>query len=758
MSSLHAPYSSLSSSASSASAANALPNNKYSLSSHSKSIGSQQQQGNTIPRNSNTELGNLSSSSLSQHEGLLDSSGNNNKSSQNSDIQNWRRRKSSLGIIYRKEQEYYPQNQHPPYFDSMKNVLDEILKQGYTFDKNTQKHQGMMSGGGGGSSSLPEAQQGIGEAAGMEGTGAVASENASNALEGGVMSPESNQRRDRVSASSATPRNSLMQRVASIKSILSQSSFANLTAISDQQQQKHPSQFYSTLHEGLPSDGGGSSQSSLNASLRSTSQQSPLLYQSSPSSSLVPQHHQHQQQNPTTGHVTNGHQPLQQYQGPPAPPTSISGPVVSVPPLRYQTHPHLSPPSTLPTPLVPFQPQNRFPHQSNYRGATVVPAAQAWRYKISTKTTTAGLILALNIGTDPPSIEKPNPCAKLQSWFDPTSTSRSKARDIIADRLEESYSRWQFRGIKIKFNRIMDPTNDNVRAFCQRLRREARHDRVLLHYSGHGVPRATVQNGEIWVFDSRHTQYIPLSARDLRRWISKPSIVVLDCHGAGALIPFLTQDPSPHESNSMMGAGGGDIFSSVLEQNSRTGPGGRSNRGPGGGNMAYQGFHTTLNDGGGGGMIPTAQARQQPSNMRNNIINTNPNNRNEQHSHPLPGGVAGQSNLRNVGLDVGSGALREQDAEGGMGSNNSVQHINNRTETYPTRQQRARPNRSSSAQSSGTNVNISSPPPSVLLEGEDPDIAYHATNAIRNVIVLCPVSANEDLPLNPELPGKSDHV
>eukprot|EP00957_Ditylum_brightwellii_P078617 5976989-Ditylum_brightwellii.AAC.1 len=64
------------------------------------------------------------------------------------------------------------------------------------------------------------------------------------------------------------------------------------------------------------------------------------------------------------------------------------------------------------------------------------------------------------------------------------------------------------------------------------MRDHAKNERLLLHYNGHGVPRPTA-NGEIWVFDKHHTQYIPLSVSDLKKWIGKPSIVVLDCSGAG---------------------------------------------------------------------------------------------------------------------------------------------------------------------------------------------------------------------------------
>ena len=44
---------------------------------------------------------------------------------------------------------------------------------------------------------------------------------------------------------------------------------------------------------------------------------------------------------------------------------------------------------------------------------------------------------------------------------------------------------------------------------------------MLFHYNGHGVPKPT-SNGELWVFNSSYTQYIPLSVYDLQ--------VLVDCH------------------------------------------------------------------------------------------------------------------------------------------------------------------------------------------------------------------------------------
>ena len=41
---------------------------------------------------------------------------------------------------------------------------------------------------------------------------------------------------------------------------------------------------------------------------------------------------------------------------------------------------------------------------------------------------------------------------------------------------------------------------DSVKKLCTSMRRNAKEERVLFHYNGHGVPRPTA-NGEVWVFN-----------------------------------------------------------------------------------------------------------------------------------------------------------------------------------------------------------------------------------------------------------------
>ena len=173
------------------------------------------------------------------------------------------------------------------------------------------------------------------------------------------------------------------------------------------------------------------------------------------------------------------------------------------------------------------------------------PIKPSWRLRDRMKTVGLGLVMALNVGTDPPDVIKPHPCAKLQCWMKPYSESRAKAKEKIGERLEKQYGQWQQARASTSANKpwkvrkALDPTVEDVRALCLWLRKQAKHERILLHYNGHGVPRPTPR-GEIWVFDKNHTEYIPLPVSDLRQWAGKPTIVILDCSSAGVLIPFLT--------------------------------------------------------------------------------------------------------------------------------------------------------------------------------------------------------------------------
>lgn len=159
-----------------------------------------------------------------------------------------------------------------------------------------------------------------------------------------------------------------------------------------------------------------------------------------------------------------------------------------------------------------------------------------WRIKDRMKTVSVALLMALNIGVDPPDVLKPSPCARMECWVDiqHQAGAPAKALEVIGKQLQSQYERWQPRA---RYKQSLDPTVDDVKKLCVSLRRSAKEERVLLHYNGHGVPRPT-NNGEVWVFNKNYTQYIPLSIHDLQTWLGSPSIYVFDCNAAGLIVKW----------------------------------------------------------------------------------------------------------------------------------------------------------------------------------------------------------------------------
>lgn len=168
---------------------------------------------------------------------------------------------------------------------------------------------------------------------------------------------------------------------------------------------------------------------------------------------------------------------------------------------------------------------------------------QAWRIRERMKTASVALVLCLNIGVDPPDVVKIQPCSRLECWIDPSSVSPPKAMEQIGNNLQMQYERWQPRA---RYKKCHDPTVEDVKKLCTSLRRNAKGERILFHYNGHGVPKPTA-NGEIWVFNKTFTQYIPLSIFELITWMSAPSIYVYDCSNAGIIINSFQPYAEQHE-------------------------------------------------------------------------------------------------------------------------------------------------------------------------------------------------------------------
>lgn len=114
--------------------------------------------------------------------------------------------------------------------------------------------------------------------------------------------------------------------------------------------------------------------------------------------------------------------------------------------------------------------------------------------------------------------------------------------------MQKQYERWQPRA---RYKQSLDPTVEEVKKLCSSLRRNAKEERVLFHYNGHGVPKPT-NNGEIWVFNRTYTQYIPLSVYDLQTWMGSPSIYVYDCSNAGIIVDSFQQFAEQHEKENLM--------------------------------------------------------------------------------------------------------------------------------------------------------------------------------------------------------------
>ncbi|KAL1971050.1 hypothetical protein VTN77DRAFT_1 [Rasamsonia byssochlamydoides] len=175
---------------------------------------------------------------------------------------------------------------------------------------------------------------------------------------------------------------------------------------------------------------------------------------------------------------------------------------------------------------------------------------QDWRMRDRLKTVSAALAICLNIGVDPPDVVKTNPTAKLECWVDPTATTgggQNKIMEQIGKKLQEQY---ETLSLRTRYKQYLDPSVDETKKFCISLRRNAKDERVLFHYNGHGVPLPT-PSGEIWVFNKNYTQYIPVSLYDLQTWLAGPSLFVFDVSHAGNIVHNFHTFVEKHEKENM---------------------------------------------------------------------------------------------------------------------------------------------------------------------------------------------------------------
>ena len=116
--------------------------------------------------------------------------------------------------------------------------------------------------------------------------------------------------------------------------------------------------------------------------------------------------------------------------------------------------------------------------------------------------------------------------------------------EVIGKQLQDQY---EGMSMKTRYKQYLDPSVEETRKFCTSLRRNAKEERVLFHYNGHGVPLPT-PSGEFWVFNKDYTQYIPVSMYDLQTWLGGPVIYIYDCSHAGNIVANFDRFLDKHET------------------------------------------------------------------------------------------------------------------------------------------------------------------------------------------------------------------
>ena len=175
-----------------------------------------------------------------------------------------------------------------------------------------------------------------------------------------------------------------------------------------------------------------------------------------------------------------------------------------------------------------------------------IKTLEDWRHRERSKTVSAALILCLNIGVDPPDVYKTQPTAVEECWTNPISPTQaaSKMMEVIGKKLQDQY---EGMSMKTRYKQYLDPSVEETKKFCTSLRRNAKEERVLFHYNGHGVPLPT-PSGEFWVFNKDYTQYIPVSMYDLQSWLGGPVIYIYDCSHAGNIVANFDRFVDKHET------------------------------------------------------------------------------------------------------------------------------------------------------------------------------------------------------------------
>ncbi|KAG5476926.1 hypothetical protein LSCM1_05259 [Leishmania martiniquensis] len=188
---------------------------------------------------------------------------------------------------------------------------------------------------------------------------------------------------------------------------------------------------------------------------------------------------------------------------------------------------------------------------------TLVGGAGRYRARI----TQAMLLMYLHIGSDPPGFPRVEPCAKMECWIDPMvahvaqsayRSSRGSGAGGGSDSIAEALER-QYRSVlrdDVGVTRVVEASLEVAKSAFVKSRRMARDGRILIHYNGHGMPRAT-ELGEVWVFDKERTHYVPLNITEIAELVDTPAIYIFDCNSAGCLLQRWgrdrLQEKRPHD-------------------------------------------------------------------------------------------------------------------------------------------------------------------------------------------------------------------
>lgn len=171
-----------------------------------------------------------------------------------------------------------------------------------------------------------------------------------------------------------------------------------------------------------------------------------------------------------------------------------------------------------------------------------------WRMRDRLKTVQALIVLCLNIGIDPPDVLKIAQPARIECWIDPMTCTSPSGGNIAVSQISKAIERQYLQlSIRTKYRVLPDPGMEDIKKAALHARRQAKDERILFHYNGHGVPKPT-SSGEIWVFNRDFTQYIPVPLYELQNWIASPSLFLWEINSAALVVQNFNEMVRRHEA------------------------------------------------------------------------------------------------------------------------------------------------------------------------------------------------------------------